>query len=222
MSIKSNALAYRNQAKNHLSIPLANDKYDSRIDMLIDVASMAIESFTKRKLTDQTIIEYHDGRASNRIQTNEWPIKGGLASGGTKPELFIDSTSIFASGSEVDDTRYFSDDRDTSIVLNRGYTFSKGYRNIKIVYDIGLGIVTQNDADGTGTNDIPSDLVYACLDLVAWYYHSTSSERIGVKRKGKSGESVEYEQLIPQHISLLIEAYTRHELPMGDVATLNV
>lgn len=222
MSIKSNAMAYRNQVKDHLSIDYSITKYDLKMDMLIDVASKMIESLTKRKLTDQTITEYHDGRASNRIQPREWPITGGLAAGGTKPEIFVDHNSVFPASSAIDDTRYFSDERDTNIVLNQGSVFNKGYRNIKIVYDIGLGSVSQNDLDGTGTNTLPSDLVYACLQLVSWYYHSTSSERIGVKSKGKGGESVTYETKIPEHIALLLEPYERQEFPQGDVAVLNV
>jgi len=219
MSVNSNALTYRNNAKDHVQIPLATTKYDSRIDMLINVASGMIERLTKRKLTDRTVTEFHDGRANNRMQTYEWPITGGPAVG-SKPEIFLDGESVFGSETVVPIDEYDVSDRQTSILRYRGI-FSKGYRNVKITYDHGYGIVTQSDIDGTGTNTLPSDLEYACLELVSWFYHSTSSERVGILNRGKTGESTSFEQRLPQHIQLLLEPYIREEFANSEVGVRN-
>jgi len=212
MALNTNALTLLATAKDHLDIPVADLTEDSKVERLINTASQFIENFCKRKLVNATYTQYIDGRASNRILLKEWPVTGGASTNG-KPEVFIDNSSIFGAGSEIDDVEY---DVASNIEIVRigcargnGSIWPKGQRNIKVIYDAGLGT--------TGT--MPSDIEQACLDYVLWLYDMGSDRRVGRNTKTKGDESVSFETRLPPHIELILEPYVRSdfysEIPVG-------
>jgi len=214
MALKANALTDLDTAKTHLEIPLADATQDAKVERFINSASDYFQQYTGRKLITQTHTEYQDGRSSNRISLREWPITGGPADGATKPELSIDSSSSFDSTSVVDPTNYFVDSESGfELVLigcgSSGSTFPRGTRNIKVVYEAGLGTVLGED--------LPSDLVDACLDYVLWKYDRQNDRRIGRTNKSKGDENVSYEVSIPQSIIDVLDKYARIDFapPVG-------
>ena len=143
----------------------------------------------------------------------QWPITGGPADGATKPELSIDSRSAFGADSVVDVSNYFVDSESTfelALVGCFSNRFPRGTRNIKIVYEAGVGTVVGDD--------IPDDLVNACLDYILWLYDRQNDRRIGRTNKSKGDENVTYEVSVPKSIlDTLDENYRRidHAPPVG-------
>lgn len=214
MALKANALTDLATAKIHLDIPALDTGQDSKVERFINTASQWIESYCGRKFITQTHTEYQDGRLSNRIMLREWPITGGPADGATKPELSIDSRSVFGTDSLVDVSTYFVDSESTFEIALVGCTsggrFPRGTRNIKIIYEAGLGTVVGDD--------LPADLVNACLDYVLWLYDRQNDRRIGRTNKSKGDENVTYETSVPKSIiDTLEENYRRidHAPPVG-------
>jgi hypothetical protein len=206
MALKSNALCLLSTVKEQLDIASSNTDYDSKLERLINVASQFIENFCGRILVNASYDEFHDGRAGNALVLKQWPITGGPASSGTKPEVFIDGDSVFAATSVVDPTSYFVAN-DIELVY-KGY-WPKGYRNIKISYTAGLGVVNA----GADTNTLPSDLEQAALDYVEYLYNMNTDRRIGRNNKSKGDESVSFITDIPPHVVLILDKYIRHEFP---------
>jgi hypothetical protein len=211
MALNTNALTTVAVAKEHLEIPVAVVDQDSLVERLINSASDFFENETNRKLVTATHTDYQDGRSSNRIMLAQYPITGGPAAGG-KPELFIDNSSVFGSGSARDVATYFVDG-DSEIILIGGDTegakFPKGVRNIKIVYDAGIGTIA-------GDN-IPAHIVDACLDYVLWKYERQNDRRIGKTNKSKGDENVSYESDLPASIRSVLDKITKIDFapPVG-------
>jgi hypothetical protein len=202
MALNDNALVIRAVASNYLGITDGADAVlDAETERLINSASEIFAKRTKRILYKKTHTDYFDGSRTNRILLKQWPVTGGPADGNTKPEIFLDSKSLFPVGSEVDVSDYYVHN-DIMIALISG-KFYKGTRNIKVVYEAGLG----NHAAG----DIPSDLQEACLQFVQYLNQKHHDRRLGIASKGKSSENVTYELGIPMHIDELLQPYMRSE-----------
>lgn len=208
MALAVNAFVSLSTAKDHLQIPPLVVNQDSRIERMVNTASAMIESYTNRSIVSKSIIEHQDGRSSNKILLNQYPFVTGPATGG-KPRVWIDGLSNFNALAEVDPESYYVD-KEIMIIRISGI-FPKGYRNIKLEYTAGLGLI---DA-------LPADITWACLELVAWYYNTSSNHRIGVISQGKLGENVNFEQLLPKHIELLLQPYVRFEFPDASVGVRN-
>ena len=205
MALKSNALTDLAIAKEHLEIPVLDTTQDTKVERFINTASEYFESYTNRKFITQTYTEYQDGRNSNRIMLCHYPITGGPADGATKPELLIDGGSVFLASSAVDVTNYFVDafsDSELVLIGCNGY-FPRGTRNIKVIYEAGLGTVL--------ADDLPSDLVNACLDYVLWSYDRLNDRRIGRTNKSKGDENVSYEDSIPKSITDVLDRYKKFD-----------
>ena len=213
MALKANALTDLATAKEHLDIPALDTTQDAKIERFINTSSQFFENYCGRKFITQTHTEYQDGRSSNRIVLREWPITGGPADGATKPELSIDSKSVFDATSVIDPTNYYADSESTfELVMVGGCygTFPRGTRNLKVVYEAGLGTVLGGD--------LPDDLVNACLDHILWLYDKLNDRRIGRTNKSKGDENVTYETSVPKSIiDVLEENYKRWDFapPVG-------
>jgi len=213
MALNANALTDLATAKEHLDIPGADTTQDAKIERYINTSSQFFEGYCNRKFITQTYTEYQDGRGSNRIMLRQWPITGGPADGNTKPELSIDSKSLFGPDDVVDPSNYYVDSESEFelVMINDCYgSFPRGTRNLKIVYEAGLGTVAGDD--------LPPDLVNACLDHVLWLYDRANDRRIGRTNKSKGDENVTYEASTPQSIlELLDNNYKRWDFapPVG-------
>jgi hypothetical protein len=206
MSLNSNALCLLATLKEHLDIQPSDTSLDSKLNRLINVASQFIENYCGRVLVEATYEEYHDGRAGNRLLLKQWPIVGGPADSGTKPEVIVDANGVFAASDAVDVASYWVAN---DIELVRQGLWPKGYRNIKVSYTAGLGKVNTTAA----TNTLPSDLEQACLDYAEWLHTMNTDRRIGRNTKTKGDESVAFISDIPPHVAMILEKYVRHEFP---------
>ena len=214
MALDANAMLTLAQGKAALEIPSGNTSRDTEIEELISEASTWIESHTKRLLAEQTITEYQDGRAMNRLITKQYPIIGGPAVGGTKPEIFDDPDWVYGTDTQIDTDDYEVTEDQLSITLKKAF-FLKGYRNIKVTYKFGVGLVTG------ATNTFPRDIQLACKKLLQWLDLYDNSRRIGIRARAKGGESVSYEPGMPKLVDQLLEPYVRVEFNAGNVATRN-
>lgn len=204
MALKSNALCLLATVKEQLDIQAADTSLDSKLNRMINVSSQFIENYCGRKLVDTGYEEYLDGRAGNRLLLKQWPVTGGAAAGGTKPEVWVDEDWVFAASSLVDPSNYFV--ANEIELVTRG-VWAKGYRNIKVAYTAGLGSVNTV----AGTNSLPSDLEQAALDYTEFLFNMNTDRRIGRNSKSKGDESVAFITDIPPHIAMILERYVRHE-----------
>jgi hypothetical protein len=204
MALKSNALCLLSTFKEHAGYPANETQLDSRFERYINQASQFIENYCGRILVNASYDEYHDGRASNRLLLKQWPITGGPALNGQKPSIWIDQDGNFANESIVDPATYWVANE---IEIVRNGFWPKGYRNIKISYNAGLGAVN-TVAD---TSSLPSDLELACLDYALWIYECNTDRRIGRNSKSKRDESVSFITDLPPHIAMILDKYVRHE-----------
>lgn len=214
MAIKANAIVSLAEAQAHIGNSAPTPADDLRVEKWVNRASSFAEGYCRRKFVTGTYTEYFDGRRGNRIMPKHWPIVGGPAAGGTKPELSYDPDSLFPSGSEQPVNDYFVSDMGTSIELARGLVAPKGWRNIRLVYDAGYGTIAGDD--------LPEDLKHAVLEMILWYEVSNSNTRVGTKQKSKRDENVTYEQTVPGHVTLLLEKYIRCDINVGDSVMKNV
>lgn len=123
----------------------------------------------------------------------------------------IDSESDFPASKDLDPSDYYLE-KEIVVGYKNGY-FPRGYRNVKSVYVAGYGTAVGND--------LPSDLEWACNELVLWFYNSNSNRRIGITSQTKQGETVSFEQMLPENIALLLQSYMRVEIADADVAIRN-
>ena len=201
MSLNSNALTTLAVAKDYLDILSSDTSQDSRVERMINAASDMIERYTSRKIKQQSITEYHDGKHSNRLVLREWPA--------LKPsEIKVDSGWVFDSTS-VWSTDTYDIERDSVVILKYGTVFPKGSRNIKVTYQGGYATV-------------PSAIEEACLIIVQWLDGLRTDRRVGVKSKSKGGENVSFEAEMPAVAKGILEPFIRIEFPESERSTTNV
>ena len=73
MALNSNALVTVASAKTHLDIPNSDVSQDTKIEMLINMASERIEQYLDRKLIYQQHTERMDGRSADRVILKNYP-----------------------------------------------------------------------------------------------------------------------------------------------------
>lgn len=199
------ALTSLENAKQQNQIPPAEPGQDDILTRFINEASQALENRTSRKLKERTYTEYHDGRNNNRLITLQWPVN-------SIAELWVDSSGEFTDVTKkLDPTDYYIDQQKEGIVLRGacGGFFSKGIRNIQVIYDAGY-------------DPVPADLEGACLWMVEFLYDMRSDERVGHQSKSKNSENVTFNQDVPQFVLDTIERYSRFEFPLATMGVLNL
>lgn len=215
MALNANALTLLATAKDNMDIEVSDTTQDTRVERMINVASEFIAKYCNRVLVTGTYTEYIDGRSSNRIMLKQYPITGGPETfdGNPHPAVYLDNGGDFDAESQLDANSYFVANGISLIrkgcgtnSVSSGVIWPKGYRNIKVIYDAGLGTAVGGD--------LPSDLEQACLDYVLWLYDMRSDRRIGRNSKNKSGESVTFQTSLPPSIAELLEPYVKVELPV--------
>ena len=202
MSLKPNALVNLSLAKEYLDIPSIDNSVNAKVERLINVATSQIESYCDRSFITKTFIEFYDGRRSNQILLKNWPCE-------SISEIRVDNSSLFPITSILDPNTYNVVNK--TIIQFNYYKAPLGYRNIKVTYDAGYGVI--------GT--IPSDLEEACLSLVMLHYMKRNDRRVGIESKNKNNESIKYTQGLPKDIQEMIDQYRRLDFGEGDVGIQN-
>lgn len=197
------ALTTLARARQQLKVPVAtvDADLDDIITRFINVASFNIEKWTDRQLLTRAQTDYQDGRKQNRIVLKQWPVT-------SITSVYDDPESTFTDGL-IAATDYAIDEQ-IGVVLLNGLQFTKGTRNIQVIYVAGY----------LTTDEVP-DLEEACLQLVTFYFDKRSDEAVQVETKNKNNETTRYLQKIPEYIQDMIRPYKRYEFPGANAPVEN-
>ena len=198
MALDTYALTTVAAAKSHLGILAGDTSQDAVLERFINSASARIENYINRKVLKRAYTEYQDGRGNDRILLRQWPAD--------KPtELWDDVDNEFTDPNNQFDAPDFvleeTSDGGIGVVLVDGQRFNRGNQNIKIVYEAGYSTV-------------PYDLQDACLFIVDYLYAIKQDRRVGVSSKSKNGESVQFLENLPEHITDILDRYARCEFAL--------
>lgn len=159
------SLCTLSQIKIYMSITA--DTYDDLLQVLIDAASDKIDKLCDRHLLENDYTEYIDGNGQTKINLEEFPINS------------VESLTIWDYEVDITDDDAFKIYSDQgSIYYLSG--FSKGNRNIKVVYNSGY-----YSYDVPSLTNIPDDLNMLCMQLCKTMYDKTkidsskNSEKLG-------------------------------------------
>lgn len=201
MALNANALTTISQLKMHLDIAQGDTSQNTRLEMFINSASQAIESYCNRSFVKATRSEYRDGRRSNMILLRNYPAT-------SVSEVWIDQDGLFTDISKkLDSSEYALVDEGNSVLLKNKF-FPNGYNNIKIVYE-------------SGFDPIPADIEYACLLAAEWFYRFRQRTDIGISSVGKDTESKGILNQMPPIVLELIDQYKRIEFASSDSGIRN-
>lgn len=190
MALNANALTSIANVKSQLDLPpTANALQDARLEIFINAASQAIESYCNRKFHSQPYTEFRSGRRQNMLMPYEYPITA-------VTELNIDNSRQFLPATAVDSGDYSIADRGHTVLLNR--LFPQGYGNIKLTYTAGYAT-------------IPADVELACIWAVEWFAKHRDRKDMGRVSSGKGDESVGILAQMPPMILEMIKPYKRSE-----------
>jgi len=148
-------------AKTAIGIDLGDRTQDNKLHQLINGASWAANSITKRKLKSRTLTEHYSGDGTNELFTNQYPIT-------TLTSVHDDLARAYGSDTLVDsdDLAIMPNDLAYKIVYDGG-AFSKGIKNLKVVYI--AGYIT-----------IPWDLAQAVIEIVMFGWNQRDKGYLGV------------------------------------------
>lgn len=175
MALIPQALTTRARAKSFLGI--GRDSYDSLIDILINIATSAIEKYCERSFLRQTYTnEELDGPGSNTIVLPEYPV----ASITQIQERTTDEPDV-DSWQTIDDKEYFwyEDGR----VIKRSGNWLNCPQRYRITYAAGYLIAFASE-DDDDLHTLPHELEYACLKLVAAMFNTRKMEGFSSQRVG--------------------------------------
>jgi hypothetical protein len=201
MALDPYALTTLANVKSHLNITVATQ--DAKLERMINAASLKIEQFLDRKILKRSYTEYQDGRLNDRIVLRHWPCD--------KPtELWSDASGLFADSSNQIDANDFVLEGDPAIgvVLLNGLVFPRSNKSIKIVYQAGY-------------DTVPYDIEEACILSVEFMYDMSADRRIGVKSKGKNGETTTFAGDLPIFVKDMLTPYQRYEFGISPIAIQN-
>jgi len=194
------------EAKEHLEIPTGNTGEDQVVTRLINSSLTLIERYIDRKIVKRQFDEVQDGRGTNRLLLRHWPAD--------KPtELWDDNEGLFTDTDKQIDTADFvlegTDEGGIGVVLLGGLRFSKGTRNVKIVYEAGY-------------DPVPHDLKEASLWTIDFLKDIRSDRRVGKSSKSKNAETENYYAALPDFIKEILDPYKRFEFPGASIPVRNV
>jgi len=160
------------------------------IDNLIDAASSAANSYTKRKLKTRSHTVVLDGTGKNTLLLPEYPVTAFTS-------LFIDRDRTFGADTEITD--YYVHEELGELYY--GGTFPKVWKCVKAVFTAGYG---------TEEQPIPEDIKIAIIETVQWYRSRLAGEGIGVTAiQNPNGITTRYEADLPVSARRRLDAYVR-------------
>ena len=187
------ALTTVDSVRKQLGMPasVVNQDLRNKIEKLINACSAAIESFIERQVLSRSYAEIYDGRGTDRLVPQQWPIL-------SIDELWIDTSRLFTDpANQLPVTDYAVVDEQTAVEL-LFRQFSSGRYSTKIVYTAGF-------------TRVPYDISYACDLFCEWLFRMNEREDIGRTTRSKGDESVNIEQSMPTVVVDMIRKYKRLE-----------
>jgi uncharacterized phiE125 gp8 family phage protein len=185
MALQANALITLNQAKDYLSISLADTSQDSWVETLINSASDRIERHCLRSFKSASRQTVFDGNGNNEVVLPHWPVTA-IA------DVRVDSERVFGTDTKLETVDFGIVD---SMVLRLHATlFPSGSQNVQVNYTAGYTAV-------------PGDLQFACLFLVEWLYRMKNDRRLGRGSVSKGNETVENLPGMPKEVIEILEPF---------------
>jgi hypothetical protein len=198
----STPIATIDDIKNYAGIQKTNQ--DAVISLLLGPSLVAIGNFCNRHFPSAQVTEYRDGNDAANMTLVNYPVT-------LFKSLTINDTVIPQStGANV--AGWFVPLGGRRVTL-RGYTFTRGNRNVVMTFNAGYG-----DADGlngAALQPYPDDLKLAFIMYLVTRLNER--ERLGVGSKSLAGESVTYtdatsgtsggSQGIPSAARIILESY---------------
>ncbi|HKJ94272.1 MAG TPA: phage head-tail connector protein [Gammaproteobacteria bacterium] len=170
--------------KAFLSITDTNN--DALLGTLITNASKLVNNATNRNLLSASYTESYSGRGGWRQGVDNYPITA-VAS------VTVDGVSIAPASGQIGAGYIY----DENMVYLRGYTYTRGIRNVEITYTAGYDAAA-----------IPADLVQATVEIVAVKF----KRRLSLEVSGKTlnGETISFVTSdIPASAKGVLKQYTR-------------
>ena len=141
------------------------------IDSIIDAVSSKFESYCDRKFKSQSHEEYFDGKNSNVIYPNNYPIT-------TVTSVHDDSEWLWGSDTLISGTEYrISNDENSIVFKNSSTTLGNYTQNVKLNYTAGY-------------TTVPYDLEHVCIVEVLRTFDNIKN--IGVFSKSEVNTSFAY------------------------------
>lgn len=130
---------------------LEDDNESSHVEDLIDYVSAFIETYTKRTFLTATHTDYFDGNGTDTLFLNQRPVS-------SITSIHIDDGRSFGASTQISSSAIVLYDDEGYVRLD-GDIFSRGIRNIKVIY-----------VAGYSQSSIPPDVQFACIKLVQELY----------------------------------------------------
>jgi hypothetical protein len=143
MPLAANALTSLAAVKEYLQIDSTDTSQNSLLDFLINSASMAIESYCRRKIKDVSYAdEEYDGSGTRNLNLRQFPVS-------SITSIKIDDVAL--------DISEYKFKKSSGIVNRLKALWPKEFQNIKVSYTAGY-------------SSVPADIELACKHLVKFYY----------------------------------------------------
>ena len=189
------ALATLAQVKVYLQI--SGSTHDANLTALLDRATEAIKSFTRRELespgSDYT--HYFDGNGMDRaVILREYPVVGTVTS------VHDDTGRDFGADTLIDAGDYYVHVDEGIIELTSGTVFAKGVANVQVKYKAGFA-----------AGSIPEDLTMAVVYLAAHWFE----ERKNIALEGralKDGGTIKHLHDFPPQVKEMLTPYVRRRV----------
>lgn len=161
---------------------------DALLTTLVARVSQAVRNYCKRDFEAQTYTEYQDGKGTDEILVNQFPINSI-----TSLTHVDENDTVVYTWTSTDYAR-----ETWGLIRLRDGIFKSGIKNIKIVYNAGY-------------TTIPVDLQQACIAWVSWLFEDRNQQRLGIiSRIMNDGGSLRYTQHLPVEVGLILDMYVKH------------
>lgn len=150
---------------------ITDDSQDALLQQLLDQANWFIESFCKRKFEESDYTDFYDWHGENILNLQNFPVN-------TLTSLQKNTWTITSPVWEnIDADKYVVNKK--SWQVRSALYFPYWLENIKVVYNAWYS-----------SEDMPQDLVNACVSLVGYYYNTKNWQ--GIASESVDGASIRY------------------------------
>jgi hypothetical protein len=194
------------QAKEWLNISTSSD--DDMINNMIDRASEWIENWCDRKFASAQYTEYFTGDdlPDGDVLVAHPPIRdssGNLVRTQTQIDadvaIYDDTNKAWGSGTAIATTN-LGVESEVGLIHSDVAFYKGSVGNVKVVYR-------------GGYSTLPTDVVQACVRLVAFWYNKSKQRADGVLSETESGMSVKHDpDEIPNSVVALLAPYERRRV----------
>jgi hypothetical protein len=172
--------------KENLDIEDTDTSKDSYLTNLLNACWESCKNYIGHDLNQDEYTEYHSGDGTNAILLKKYPVV-------SITTLHDDITRAFDTDTLIDPVNYTFDDQTGLVSVYTGTVFTKGTRNIQVVYIAGY-------------ETIPYDAQRALILMASWFAGRQGTD--GKTNETLGGKSQAYDMFsIPLYIRQLLVSY---------------